>query len=238
MKKLILSLALCCAAINIFAQDTPELAKLRNDGIAALEAKDYQTAYTNFSSYLNQTNNQDSVIAYNCGICADKIKKPADAVKYFDIAVQKKYNLVNAYIGKAGALKDLKKNDEYVATLKEGLEADPGNKTLTRLYATYYVNQGIMAQKAKKVTEAEEAYKQAIEIQPNNVNALNSLGSLYYSTGAALVQSDAEKAKVEFQSAKKYLEQLVPLLSADKPAQKKMLDNVNTMLNYINSVLK
>lgn len=62
-----------------------------------------------FSTYLTQTNNQDSVIAYNCGVCADKIKKPAEALKYFDIAVQKKYNLANAYIGKAGALKDLKK---------------------------------------------------------------------------------------------------------------------------------
>ena len=90
-----------------------------------------------FSTYLTQTNNQDSVIAYNCGVCADKIKKPAEALKYFDIAVQKKYNLANAYIGKAGALKDLKKNDEYVATLKDGLEANPGNKTLTKLYATY-----------------------------------------------------------------------------------------------------
>lgn len=58
--------------------------------------------------------------------------------------------MANAYIGKAGALKDLKKNDEYVATLKEGLEAVPGNKTLTKLYATYYVNQGILAQRAKK----------------------------------------------------------------------------------------
>ena len=72
--------------------------------------------------------------ARDSGVCADKIKKPADALKYFDIAVQKKYNLANAYIGKAGALKDLKKNDEYVATLKEGLEAVPGNKTLTRMY--------------------------------------------------------------------------------------------------------
>ena len=138
MKKLILSLALCCAATNFFAQEA-DLGKLRNDGIAALEAKDYQTAYNNFSSYLNQTNNQDSVIAFNCGICADKIKKAEDAVKYFDIAIQKKYNLTNAYIGKAGALKDLKKNDEYVATLKEAVEAIPGDKKLVSMYATYYV---------------------------------------------------------------------------------------------------
>ena len=166
MKKLILSLALCCAATNFFAQEA-DLAKLRDDGIAALEAKDYQKAYTNFSNYLNQTNNQDSVIAFNCGICADKIKKSEDAVKYFDIAVQKKYNLVNAYIGKAGALKDLKKNDEYLATIKEGLKEVPGDKSLTKMYTTYYLNAGITAQKAGKTAAAEEAYKEILEVQKN-----------------------------------------------------------------------
>ena len=117
MKKLILSLALCCAATNFFAQNA-DPAQLVNEGKAALESKNYQVAFTKFSTYLTQTNNQDSVIAFNCGVCADKIKKPAEALKYFDIAVQKKYNLANAYIGKAGALKDLKKNDEYVATFR------------------------------------------------------------------------------------------------------------------------
>ena len=102
MKKLILSIALCCAATSFFAQNA-DPAQLVNDGKAALEAKNYQEAYTKFSTYLTQTNNQDSVIAYNCGVCADKIKKPAEALKYFDIAVQKKYNLANAYIGKVSA---------------------------------------------------------------------------------------------------------------------------------------
>lgn len=135
-------------------------------------------------------------------------------------------------------MKDLKKNDEYVATLKEGLEANPGNKTLTKMYATYYVNQGILAQRAKKNSEAEEAFKQAIAIQPENVNALNSLGSLYYSQGANTLKTDADKAKVEFKEAKGYLEKLIPLLSANKPAQKKMMDNAKTMLNFIESQLK
>lgn len=135
-------------------------------------------------------------------------------------------------------MKDLKKNDEYVATLKEGLEANPGNNTLTKLYATYYVNQGIMAQKAQKVDAAEKAFKQAIDIQENNVNALNSLGSLYYNKGANILKTDAEKAKVEFKEAKEYLNKLIPLLSADKPAQKKMMDNAKTMLTFIDSQLK
>lgn len=236
MKKLILSLALVCASTNFFAQNADPV-QLVNEGKTALEAKNYQQAFTKFKTYLTQTNNQDSVIAYNCGVCADKIKQPADALKYFDIAVQKKYNLDNAYIGKAGALKDLKKNEEYVATLKEGLEANPDNKTLTRMYATHFVNQGIIAQKGQKMSAAEDAFKQAIAIQPENINALNSLGTLYYSKGATTLKTDAEKAKVEFKEAKGYLEKLMPSLSADKPAHKRMLDNAKTMLNFINSQL-
>ena len=68
MKKLILSLALCCAATNFFAQNT-DPAQLVNEGKAALESKNYQLAFTKFSTYLTQTNNQDSVIAFNCGWC-------------------------------------------------------------------------------------------------------------------------------------------------------------------------
>ena len=35
-----------------------------------------------------------------------------------------------------------------------------------------------------------------------------------------------------------YLDKLIPLLSADKPAQKKMMDNAKTMLNFIDSQVK
>lgn len=235
MKKLILSLALCCAATNFFAQEA-DLAKLRDDGIAALEAKNYQKAYTNFSNYLNQTNNQDSVIAFNCGICADKIKKSEDAVKYFDIAVQKKYNLVNAYIGKAGALKDLKKNDEYLATIKEGLKEVPGDKSLTKMYTTYYLNAGITAQKAGKTAAAEEAYKEILEVQENNTNALYSLGALKYNDATKTLATDRDKAKTIYTEAKGYLESVAKLLT--NPKQKAMLDNVNGMLKQIDIQLQ
>lgn len=209
---------------------------MRDDGIAALEAKDYQKAYTNFSNYLNQTNNQDSVIAFNCGICADKIKKSEDAVKYFDIAVQKKYNLVNAYIGKAGALKDLKKNDEYLATIKEGLKEVPGDKSLTKMYTTYYLNAGITAQKAGKTAAAEEAYKEILEVQKNNTNALYSLGALKYNDATKTLATDRDKAKTIYTEAKGYLESVAKLLT--NPKQKAMLDNVNGMLKQIDIQLQ
>ena len=212
------------------------MAKLRNDGIAALEAKDYQSAYNNFSSYLNQTNNQDSVIAFNCGLCADKIKKPADALKYFDIAVQKKYNLVNAYIGKASALKDLKKTDEYIATIKEGLKEVPGDKSLTKMYANHYLNTGIIAQKGGKTAAAEEAFKEVLNVQENNINALYSLGVLKYNDASKTLATDRAKAKTIYTEAKGYLESAAKLLT--NPKQKAMLDNVNNMLKQIDIQLQ
>lgn len=46
MKKFLLSIALCCAATNFFAQTT-EPGNLINEGKAALEAKNYQEALQN-----------------------------------------------------------------------------------------------------------------------------------------------------------------------------------------------
>ena len=43
--------------------------------------------------------------------------------------------------------------------------------------------------------------------------------------------------KTDIDFAKEYLEKLIPLLSPSKPAQKKMIDNANTMLNFINTQL-
>ena len=213
-----------------------DLGKLRNNGIDALEKRDYRNAYINFSSYMNLTNNQDAVIAFNCGICADKINNWEDAIKYFNIAIQKKFHIADAYIGKAGALRNLKRNEEYIATLKEAINVVPYDERLLNMYATYYVNQGILAQRGKKVDAAEAAFKQALTIQPENQNALTCLSSLYYMQGAALVQTDLEKAKAEFAEAKTYLEKLIPLLSDANATHKKIKANATTMLNYINSL--
>lgn len=79
-----------------------------------------------------------------------------------------------------------------------------------------------------KITHKWESWKQSI-----NFAKLMDMSS-YKMT----VDSDVEKAKVEFKEAKEYLDKLIPLLSADKPAQKKMMDNAKTMLNFIDSQLK
>ena len=133
MKKLIFLFAFSIAVTNIFAQTDPN--QIKKEGNDAFNAKNYPVAYAKFSEYLKQTNNQDSATAYYCGIAADEVKKYAEAVTFFDIAIQKKFNTGNAYARKALALDALKKTDEYVATLEEGLKVDPNSppKKLVKL---------------------------------------------------------------------------------------------------------
>lgn len=130
MKKLIFLFAFCIVVTNVFAQTAPE--QLKKEGNDAFNAKNYPVAYAKFSEYLKQTNNQDSATAYYCGIAADEVKKYAEAVTFFDIAIQKKFNIGNAYARKALALDAQKKTAEYVATLEEGLKVDPKNKTMVK----------------------------------------------------------------------------------------------------------
>ena len=193
------------------------------------------------SANLKQTNNQDSATAYYCGIAADEVKKYAEAVTFFDIAIQKKFNTGNAYARKALALDALKKTDEYVATLEEGLKVDPNNKTMIKNYGLHYLKAGLAAQKAGKAEEAEECFKKVIPLDHKSykTNALYSLGVLCYNDGAnilkkatPLANSDAdkyaaekEKATARFKEALGYLEEAAKV-SPDNANVKKLIPQV------------
>lgn len=88
--------------------------------------------------------------------------------------------------------------------MKEGIEAAPENKTLRRLHANYYLNAGIKAQKANKLDDAEEAFKQVLADDDKNTNALYSLGTLSYNKAALVLKNAAplansDKAKYDAQ---------------------------------------
>lgn len=244
MKKILLLFALCFTANSFFAQ-SPDPIQLKNEGNTALNAKDYATAFNKYSEYLKQTNNQDSVTAYNCGVCADNIKKYDEAAHYFDIAIQKGYNLANAYIGKAAAYRDLKKNDEYIATLEAGMKAVPGNATLEKLYAIYYLKEGQKYQKAGNIVKAEESYRLASEVSSKKwkTDALYSLGVLFYNNGANTLkkatplassnkekyEAEKEKADADFKKAADYLQEAIST-SPERAEIKKVLTQVQNTL--------
>lgn len=239
MKKLILLFAFCISVTSIFAQTDPN--QLKKEGNDAFNSKNYPVAYAKFSEYLKTTNKQDSATAYYCGIAADGIKKYAEAVTYYDIAIQKNFNLGNAYARKALALDALKKNDEYLATLEEGLKVAPDNSTLQKNYGLYYLKAGVNAQKAGKTADAEESYKKLITLNNKKykTDALYSLGVLCYNDGAnilkkaaPLANSDADKyaaekanADAKFKEAVDYLEEAIKT-SPERAEIKKMLTQV------------
>lgn len=187
MKKFIFLFAFCITVTNIFAQTDPN--QIKKEGNDAFNAKNYPVAYAKFSEYLKQTNNQDSATAYYCGMAADEIKKYAEAVTYFDIAIQKKFNIGNAYARKAAALDALKKTDEYVATLEEGLKVAPNNKVMVKNYGLHFLKAGLAAQKAGKTEEAEELFKDVLVVSNAKYkgNALYSLGVMFYNAGAKIL---------------------------------------------------
>lgn len=243
MKKLIPLFVFCITVSGLFAQNDPN--QLKKEGGSAFNAKNYPVAYEKFSEYLKLTDNNDSAVAYYCGIAADKLKKYAEAVTYFDIAIQKNYNTGNSYVRKAMALEAQQKNDEYVATLEEGLKAVPGNEALEKSYGVYLLKAGVNAQKAGKLAEAEECYKKVSTLNNKKykTDALYSLGVLCYNNGAdilkkaaPLANTDAEKyaaekavADARFKESVGYLEEAAKV-SPERAEIKQMLTQVKSAM--------
>lgn len=238
MKKIVLLLAFSLSIGNVFAQDAD---KLRDAGDAALKAKNYVEAFTNYDGFLKQTNNEDADRVFNCAFAAFQAKKYEEAAKYYDLAIKKNKNTDDAYAGKAMSLRNLNKTKEFTATVAEGLKAKPGDADLEKLLYVYCVKQGQAAQKAGNVAKAEEMFKEVLTV--SNVkykeNALYSLGAMYYNEGAkALSAAGADAAKYEeaktkatpmMNKAKEYMEQAVAL-NAENANAKKILDSIKETL--------
>lgn len=65
MKKIILLLAFCLSVGNLFAQDA-NADKLREEGDAAMTAKNYPEVVAKYSEYLKLTNYEDESRIFNC----------------------------------------------------------------------------------------------------------------------------------------------------------------------------
>lgn len=174
------------SVLGAFAQDA---IKLKNDGNAALKARDYKTAIVHLENYLRTPEAAEDIkTVYNVGYAATKIKDYAKAVIYFDKTIASKYKLSSSYLRKAGAQKKLKKFDDMIVTLKAGIAAVPTkNSKMTKMLAKHYLISGQKAQKTNKFATAEASYNKAIEVKSSmKTDAIVSLGSLYFGEGAKI----------------------------------------------------
>ena len=126
MKKIILLLAFCLSVGNLFAQDA-NADKLREEGDAAMTAKNYPEVVAKYSEYLKLTNYEDESRIFNCAFAAYNAKKYDDAIKFYDMAIQKGYKADDAYVGKAMSLRSQDKAADFTATVEAGLKANAQN---------------------------------------------------------------------------------------------------------------
>ena len=200
MKKLFLFLLTGLFIGTVAAQennDTAEAAELKNAGNAAYKAKNYQEAYTKWEQYLQKVEFKDDACVFNLAFVADKLKKYAEAEKYYDMSIKNNYKVASSYLGKAGAQEDAKKMAEMIATLEAGIKACPGQSSkLETKYALYFLKEGQKYQKAGNIQKAAENYDKIAKM-PNKgykVQGLQSLGALYFNEGASILEKAAPLA--------------------------------------------
>ena len=211
-------------------------------GDAAMTAKNYPEVVAKYSEYLKLTNYEDESRIFNCAFAAYNAKKYDDAIKFYDMAIQKGYKADDAYVGKAMSLRSQDKAADFTATVEAGLKANAQNANLEKLLYAYCMKKGQAAQKAGKTEEAEELFKDVLVVSNAKYkgNALYSLGVMFYNAGAKILAdanpiatsdpdkyaAEKKKADAQMAKAKGYLEQAVALNAADANS-KKILDAIN-----------
>lgn len=242
MKKIVLLVAFCLGIGCASAQDVE---KLKADGDAALNAKNYTEALAKYGEYLKLTEYKDTVRIFNCGFCANQAKNYAEAAKYFDMAVKFNYNLDDSYTGEAMAYRNLNKTEEFFDTVEAGLKALPGNANLEKMLYAYGIKQGQAAQKKGDLETATRMYKAVLNSsnKKHQEGAYQSLGGMLYNAGATklneihpLATSDpdkyqTEKAKADEQlkEAKGYLDKALEL-NPNNANAKKLVDAIAATL--------
>ena len=113
----------------------------------------------------------DPNLYYNLGVASEKNDKIDDAKKYYKKAIELNPEFVNAYINLSTAI--LAEEEEIVKQMNELGMSDADQKKYEKL-----------KEKKKKYYEEALPYLQkAIELEPNNVGAIQTLMNMYYQLG-------------------------------------------------------
>ncbi len=123
----------------VFAQDK-SASELKNEGNAALRAKDYAKAIELYEKALAGMEEEDGAMVYNLGICSMKTKKYDKAKEYFNKTIELEYKKAStAFLYMSLIYKKAKDDENYVKVLSDGLVKFPTHKKLKKSLAIFYV---------------------------------------------------------------------------------------------------
>ena len=143
MKRLFFVFMMCLGFGALNAQVVEKtFADLKNEGNAAINAKDYQKALDLYEQALVKLGNQpivDTSMIYNMGYCAYSTKNYQKALQYFDQSLSMNYKKVSSLLYEADSYKALKKDAESLKALETALSIAPDDAKVKSKLAAYYV---------------------------------------------------------------------------------------------------
>ena len=187
MKKLFLLVVVSSFVLCSFAQDAASFLNAGND---ALRNKNYKEALNQFEKYFSMSEQDDDATIFNAAYCANKIGKYEKAIQLYNKSIKNRYKESSSYYFKAIAYKKLNKQNDMVKTAEEGLVAKPGNSKLESLLYQHYMKQGIKYQQGGDIAKAETDFTKVSKLSGKKyrVDALLSLGKLFYNSGASILE--------------------------------------------------
>lgn len=195
-------------ALTIIPNDTNILF---NTGLAADKAGDYAKAVTYYTK-VNDWNPKDLKVY---GLLVNALKAKGDTARALEVINNGRKNFpddlelllseINIYLVQG-------KSQEVIDLLKEAIKKSPKNESLYFALGTTYdnlsgaKNGNQNAQSSEYMTNAEAAYKNAIELKPDYFEANYNLGALYFNQGAEIANKANKlplSAQKEFTEAQK-----------------------------------
>ncbi|MBI4463580.1 MAG: tetratricopeptide repeat protein [Acidobacteria bacterium] len=187
-----------------------ELVNHYNAGVAALQAKDYDTAISELELAAQTDPNQDVLYAQlgeafkaKAGLAkadAEKKEWSEKSLQAYQKSLELKPTDASYHNNFALALASAGRMEEAQAALLKAAQLDPPNG------GRYYFNLGAMLVNTNHPKEASDAFRKAIEMDPKYADAYYQLGITL--TGLASVDSSGKVTPVEgtVEALQKYLE--------------------------------
>lgn len=163
--------------------------------LSAQLAGSYAEAVELYNKSLEYNYSEEGVAYYNIYDAYKQMGKEDEGIKYLEVGLVKfpqnlniLFSLINCYINKG------EDPTKIIVYIDKALADSPNNESL--LFA-----KGTLYDKLEQFDNAIEAYKKAIEINPNYFDAYYNAGAVYYNMGVKIVE---ESSKIPASKVKEY----------------------------------
>ncbi|WP_374948241.1 tetratricopeptide repeat protein [Mucilaginibacter sp.] len=226
-------------------------------GLAALNAKDYKSAATNYSKLVTTKYSNTERIYGDLTSIYLLNKDTASALKTVTEGLAKFPNNSDMRRNEIAMSLQLGKSKELLERTEAAITANPKNKELYYSAGLVYMINGdnetekasktkdvaaknaLLAEKAQNFTKAAEKFKKAIEIDPNYFEANMSMGYVVispaieiYNAAAKLPASKQKEYDAQMTKAKAQFEVAKPYLLKAVELNPKSADALNNLLTY------